>query len=637
MALSVADAKANEADDAIAFTVSLSRAASGEVTVDYATRDGTAKAGEDYTRTRGTLSFAAGELEKTVNVPLLDDAIDEGEETFTLKLMNARGAAIGDGEATGTIENSDPLQKMWLSRFGRTVADHVTSAVSDRLSKPLTGAQVTVGGQTVNLAAAEDHAMLTQTLTAVARAMGAPSGPAAGGDDPDGFGTGPGIGSGSSRWPGSGSSGTGFAASPGPSGSADAGTPGRVPEGRELLLGSAFHLATDGERSGPGLAAWGRVTVGGFDGEAPADDGNVRIDGNVTTGILGADAEWNRLLAGVAISVSEGKGTFDQPGVDSGDIESTMTTVSPYARLMVNDRLSVWGLAGWGTGDMTIVQDARAAADGKPARLERINRTDIEMRLAALGGRGALMQADETGGFDLALRADAFHVETESEPVSNEGKTVGKASRVRLALEGSRAFQVGGGTLTPGVELGLRHDGGDAETGTGVELGGRVSWTDPETGLSVEARARTLIAHEDSNYKEWGASGAVRLSPGERGRGLSFSLSPTWGAAGSGVERLWGARDARRLAPGGEFEAKQRWQGEVGYGLALFGDRFTGTPNLGAGISETARDYRIGWRLTSAIPNDPGFEVNLDATRKEAAGSIAPPEHGVTLKGTIRW
>ena len=67
------------------------------------------------------------------------------------------------------------------------------------------------------------------------------------------------------------------------------------------------------------------------------------------------------------------------------------------------------------------------------------------------------------------------------------------------------------------LDLGLRHDGGDAETGTGVELGGRVSWEDPDTGLGVEVRVRTLVAHEDSAYREWGASGAVRLSPGRAG------------------------------------------------------------------------------------------------------------------------
>ena len=54
---------------------------------------------------------------------------------------------------------------MWLSRFGRTVADHVTEAVSDRLANPLAGAQVTVAGQTVDLAEVDDEAWLGQTET----------------------------------------------------------------------------------------------------------------------------------------------------------------------------------------------------------------------------------------------------------------------------------------------------------------------------------------------------------------------------------------------------------------------------------------------------------------------------------------
>ena len=208
VALSVADARANEADDSLEFTVSLSRAASGEVTVDYATRDGTAKAGEDYTFMRGTLRFAAGELEKTVPVPILDDALDEGEETFTLKLMNARGAAIGDGEATGTIENSDPLQQMWLSRFGRTVAGHVTDAVSDRLANPLTGAQVTVGGQQIDLVRLSDEEHSGQVLDALAGVFGLPglSGPGGGPEEREdwlggmhGSQSGPGAGSGTPR------------------------------------------------------------------------------------------------------------------------------------------------------------------------------------------------------------------------------------------------------------------------------------------------------------------------------------------------------------------------------------------------------------------------------------------------------
>ena len=606
--VSVADARAEEGtDETIDFAVTLSRAASGTVAVAYATADGTATAGEDYTHSGGTLRFAPGETEKTVAVPVLDDAVDEGEETFTLRLSGASGAVIADGEAIGTIENSDPLQKMWLSRFGRTVAGQVVDAVSDRLANPLTGAQVTVGGQSVDLARTEDEAWLGQTLTSVAQTLGAPAGP-----EPEDDG-----------WPGMG---LGVRESP-----ALSSAPVRTLSGRELLLGSAFHLAAEGDGTGPGLAAWGRVTVGGFDGEAPADAGNVRIDGDVTTGILGADAAWDRLLAGVAVSLSEGEGTFNQQGVDSGTIESSLTTVSPYARVSLSDRVSAWGLLGLGSGDMTIVQ---AANDRQP---RRVTRTDIGMRLAAVGGRGALMQADEAGGIDLGLKADAFLVETESEAVSNEGSTKADASRVRLALEGSRAFAMGGGVLTPGLELGLRHDGGDAETGTGVEVGGRVAYADPGTGFSMEASVRTLLAHDDSDYREWGASGSVRLAPGAGGRGLSFSLAPTYGTSSSGVDRLWSARDARGLAPGGEFEAGQRLEGELGYGLAVFGDRFTGTPNLGFGLSDTARDYRIGWRLTAAVQDRSAFEVNLDATRRESANDDAPPEHGAMLRGTMRW
>ena len=634
--LSVADASANEGADAVAFEVSLNRTFAGtahRVTVNYATADGTAKAGEDYTATSGSLTFAVGERVKTVQVPILDDAIDEGEETFTLRLSNAKGARIGDGEATGTIENADPLQKMWLSRFGRTVASHVTDAVSDRLSTPLAGAQVTVGGQRVDLARTGDEKWLGQTLTSVARALGASNGPEPGGP---GWGS-PGSGLGQA-WAGPGS---GSGTSLGIGGSSTPGsTTTRDLSGRELLLGSAFHLAAEGEGGRPGLAAWGRVTVGGFDGEAPADDGTVRIDGDVTTGILGADATWDRLLAGVAVSVSEGDGTFAQPGVDSGTIESTMTTVSPYARFSLNDRLSVWGLAGWGTGDMTIVQAANDR--GQP---ERITRTDLEMRLAAVGGRGALLEADEAGGFDLALKADAFYVETESEAVSNEGSTTGVASRVRLALEGSSAFRMdGGGVLTPGLEVGLRHDGGDAETGTGVELGGRLTWADVDSGLSAEARVRTLIAHEDSDYREWGVAGSVRLDPGERGRGLSLSLSPTWGAASSGVGRLWSARDARGLAPGvgDEFAPGRHLKGELGYGIALPGG-FTGMPNIGFGLSDTARDWRVGWRLTPGGAGG-GFSLDLDARRRETVngtgvdvGVGGPPEHELMLRGAVRW
>ena len=134
-----------------------------------------------------------------------------------------------------------------------------------------------------------------------------------------------------------------------------------------------------------------------------------------------------------------------------------------------------------------------------------------------------------------------------------------------------------------------------------------------------------------------GASATVRLDPGARGRGLSLSLVPTIGSASSATERLWGAQRPRELAPGTDgFEAARGLRAEAGYGLPLFGGRYTGTPNAGLGLADGgARDWRVGGRLTSALDGDPGFELSLDATRREADDDGA--DHGVMLRSRIRW
>ena len=613
-------------DESLDFAVTLNRAAAHAVSVDYATADETATAGSDYTAVSGTLTFAVGETAKTVSVPVLDDAIDEGREVMRLLLSNPRGAYLRNihRRARGIITNDDALQQAWLSRFGRTVGGHVTDAVSGRLVDGLTpGAHATVAGQAVDLTRTEDGKALADLLAVLAQRFGAQA-PA---NDEDLFSR-SGLGGGP----------TSPASSLSPSTAGTAPSPAQSMTGRELLLGSSFHVAGDGDGAGPGLAAWGRATQGRFDGVADSDTGEMRLDGEVLTGTLGTDADWGRMLAGVAVSLSEGEGTFSDPGVDKGAVESTMTTVSPYARFNVSERVSAWGLAGWGTGDMTIVQDARAATETQAARPRQVTKTDLSMRFGALGARGELLRQDGAAGMDLALRADAFFVTTESEKTQGSAATSADASRLRLVLEGGRSFVLGGAaTVRPVLELGVRHDGGDAETGAGVELGGGVTYADPSSGLSLEARARMLVAHADSDYEEWGVSATARLDPGERGRGLSFSLAPTIGATSSASERLWGAADARALAPGAEFDAARGLRGEMGYGMALFGDRFTGTPNLGFGMSDGgARDYRIGWRLTSAVEGDPGFEVNLDAIRREAANDN-DAEHGVMLRGRIRW
>ena len=151
--LRVANATVREGPQAqLSFDVSLDRAAAEPVTVDYATSDGTATAGADYTATSSTLSFAAGETQKTITVAVLDDAHDEGTETLTLTLSNAQGAAIDDATATGWIVNTDPMPAAWLARFGRTGATQVLGLLDARFDAARAPAsQLTLGGRPVNL------------------------------------------------------------------------------------------------------------------------------------------------------------------------------------------------------------------------------------------------------------------------------------------------------------------------------------------------------------------------------------------------------------------------------------------------------------------------------------------------------
>ena len=612
-------------DEAAVFTVRLDRAASGPVTVDYATADGAgrwagtapARAGADYTATSGTLAFAPGETLKTVSVPLLDDAIDEGTEYFLLRFSNPQGAKIEARyrETQGLIRNSDPLQAMWLARFGRMVASDAVASVTARLETPRdAGSHVTFAGQRMNFGEDEGGggAALATVLTGLAQTFGAPSAPAVDDDPGSGAGAGP------------------FARHRLTSGWNDPATVtgARRVTGRELLLGTSFR-AVLGQGAGSQWTSWGQgASVSQFSAAVPG----LGLTGEAATGSMGMDYESGRLLMGFAMTHSVGEGTASDARWRYA-LGSTATMAMPYARLALSDRVSVWGLTGTGSGRLSLDLDGA---------VPQSYRTDLAMTLAATGVRGELVTPAEPGGFALALKADAFWVRTESDRVTASafGSLMGargESSRVRAVLDGSRTFAfASGAALTPSLELGVRHDAGDAETGTGLEVGAGLGFADPSRGLDMALRVHGLAVHAQDGYDEWGVSGQLRLVPGGAGRGLSMSLTPSYGVDPSGSERLWALPASSGLAANGEAEPSSRFDAEAGYGMSLLGDRFTGTPNVGFGLSDTARDYRIGWRLTSAVRGDPGFEVSLDAVRREAANDNQA-EHGVMLRSMIRW
>ena len=256
--------------------------------------------------------------------------------------------------------------------------------------------------------------------------------------------------------------------------------------------------------------------------------------------------------------------------------------------------------------------------------------------MGALGARSVLVDGG-AGGATLAAKSDAFAVRTGTDAVSGPAgrleATQADVTRLRLALEGSRPLRLSDtAVLVPSLELGVRHDGGDAETGFGADIGAGLSLSVPSRGLNAELRARGLLTHEASGMRERGVSGTLAFDPAsESGRGLSLSLTQTMGGPSAGgadalLERTTlaglGAQDGAALSA-------RRLAARVGYGFAAFEDRYTATPELGLGLSDSGRELLLGWRLAERVSSGLAFELGLEATRRTFEGEAAGAEHGV--------
>ncbi|MEM8639509.1 MAG: Calx-beta domain-containing protein [Cyanobacteria bacterium P01_G01_bin.54] len=157
--LSITDATVNENAGTASFTVSLSAASGQAVSVNYATADGTATAGSDYTSNTGTLNFAAGETSKTVTVNITDDALNEVAETFDVNLSAPTNATIADGTGQGTINDNDSAPTISVNDVSVAEGNAGTTAATFTIS--LSGAS----GQTitVNYASADNTATIADS------------------------------------------------------------------------------------------------------------------------------------------------------------------------------------------------------------------------------------------------------------------------------------------------------------------------------------------------------------------------------------------------------------------------------------------------------------------------------------------
>ena len=389
----------------------------------------------------------------------------------------------------------------------------------------------------------------------------------------------------------------------------------RLLTARDFLSGTSFTL-TMGQEDGLSAALWGRGAVMRFDGR----DGDLLLDGEVSTGMLGVDYVRGAVTGGLLLGFNRGEGDFQSP-TGKGELDSLLVGVYPYARVEVSERISAWGLFGHGRGNVTL----------SPASQSPIS-TDIGLHMGALGVEGMLSDSSGPTGLDLTVKSDAMWVKIESDEAVGLDSTHAKVSRLRLMLEGVRVFEVApGATLTPTGQIGLRHDEGDAETGFGLDMSAGIRYAAGR--LTIEGTVRTLVAHEDSAYEEWGASGAIRMTPDPSGHGLSLTIAPAWGNTASKAEQLWAGQAPTGLATTGSTLPGTRLTAELGYGMVPADYRGILTPYAGFSLGDgSSQIYRTGARWQVA----PETTLEFEASRGTAALSPAPV-NSVMLRAAWRW
>ena len=621
-AFSISDATANEADGYLVFDVTLDPpvpANRGPMTVFFqilswggypggATRD------VDFEDKYGTLTFYEGEYEQQIEIRIIDDAHDEGSEIFNVLLSSATGgASIEDSVGLGTIVNSDPMPQAWLGRFGRAVADHAIEGITERIeaghdAERAQGFRGTIAGSS----------------------MGGSTAPIArvgGGCDSLGF-----RAQGAGAYPGAGDClATATELVGNPVGSASVGGlagamhPGRASDMAlaRLVMGSRFTYtgAEDANRGVVGV--WGRGARTMFGGS----EGTVQLDGEVTTALLGADYARNDWLVGVALAQTYANGGYGAAGLaPDGAIETSLSAAIPYASWQASERLNLWGATGAGAGEVRLGADTG-----------HVLRADIDWTMRAAGLRSDLVVG--ANGGELALVSDALWARTASDRTSGLVATDAAVSRLRLGVEASRPFALpGSSSLKPKLEVGMRHDGGDAETGLGMEVGGGIAWADPRLGLTLNLEGRALVSHDDGTMRDRGFSASLSYDPQPASaHGLSLALRQDLGAASrGGLDALFTNDPFRSGHQGSGAYGTDRWTTELGYGLPVFGGRFVGTPHIGYGVSYGAREVGVGWRFSPAVEAGlPGFSLRVQASRRE--GVLEPADHRVGIEMRARW
>ena len=387
--------------------------------------------------------------------------------------------------------------------------------------------------------------------------------------------------------------------------------------GQELAQGSSFSFSPDG--AGPHLSFWGKGAFSSFNGV----EDTITLTGDVTTALVGAEWSRERWQAGAALSHSWGSGSYQGEGDGAdGRISSSLTGIFPYGRYALTPRLGVWATAGYGWGNITLNPDGDAL-EYNPA---------TTLALGAVGMDGLLLDGGSEG-ITLTTTADALFLKTTSEAVEGLASSEGNITRLRLGLEATRPFPLANGaSLSPSLEVGLRQDSGDAETGFGMDLGAGLSWSAPESGITAAVKGRTLLSHGAEHFQDQGLALSFSWEPDSSNRGPSLSLSHAVGLpAEGGMAALLNPTAIEVLDE--PNSSGERFEARLAYGFPFYNDRLTLSPSLATALSNNSRSYSLLWSLAphdEHLMEEP-WQLSLEGERHENLSSPTV-DHSLKLR-----
>ena len=677
--LSVEDVTISEDGGRAKVAVTLDGGSAVRVGVAYATHDGTAMAGEDYTRAMGTLVFAPGEVKREVFVPVHRDEVLEGDETFRLRLSSPEHAQLLDGEAIVTIVD-DPLEVSIYDGTGAENAEELVMPVRlSYSSSQVVSAQFAVTGGTatpdVDFESTQGVVVFEPgSVEAQVRIPLKDDGLVEGDEtvevtlsDPQNAVLGQATATGTIT--------------------DDETVPGvqvraRTPTAREAVFvitaveGQVWYRTMDGtawegedyERT-EGVLEFGtggsvkevRVPLLSGQGKGEVFALIVEVEGEAIRAevVLGSRTDRRgRALLGrsmaqhVVEAVSErlqGGVVTCMPRPSPGQVVRASHMLSGCGMQASGERVSVWGrgaysrLRGsevqgleivtaslgadytlgsrWLMGVMVSRSEAREASQQMTGWYPYVRYGGQEHQVWGVAGAG---QGEDAGMRLMAAGVAGRLARTRGLRLGYEAdgfwlgmdREIG-VRRLRAGLEGSVVL---GEVLEPYVEAALLHSAGDAERGLGMEAGGGMR---VRMGvLQAEVMTRRLVVQAEEGAGEWGYAGMMRYGGLE---GMGVQVRPSWGR--THVGSLW-----QRERPWEVYGSDGRMDVELGYG-AQVGGRSVLRPHVGVGLRERGRDYRIG----AGVQGRRGIGFSMSGMAMESMVPYQPVHYGVTASGYVRW